>query len=227
MYIYIRTRKSCKEQDERKRLLFTKQEKRKGAGVLCWQPFCPLTAFKGNGAATSWRPSWKSGEGHGRRHKLHSQWVKSREVCGGSFVSKFRVKVQMWWCKDMYTDFILCFQPRLRKNCWKMLGETSVFVSPRSIFNRLQLQKDHCPLPSYQKCPSSKKPTDLLSCYRSRCFMDVSPFVGGVAQRPWDVFFWVVGSMAASFPLMDDWKNQNCDGNMVPEPETYCRVKGW
>ena len=46
--------------------------------------------------------------------------------------------------------------------------------------------------------------------------MDVSPFVGGVAQRPWDVFFWVVGSMAASFPLMDDWKNQNCDGNMVP-----------
>ena len=115
----------------------------------------------------------------------------------------------------------------LGKIVGKMLGETSVFVSPRSIFNRLQLQKDHCPLPSYQKCPSSKKPTDLLSCYRSRCFMDVSPFVGGVAQRPWDVFFWVVGSMAASFPLMDDWKNQSCDGNMVPEPETYCGVKGW
>ena len=56
---------------------------------------CPLTASKGNGAATSWRPSWKSGEGHGRRHKLHSQWAgRERWVEEASFTS-LELPVQM------------------------------------------------------------------------------------------------------------------------------------
>ena len=70
--------------------------------------------------------------------------------------SKFRVTGTDVMMQRYVYGFPLCFQPRLRKNCWKMLGETSVFVSPRSILNRLQLQKDHCHCPATKNAPPQK-----------------------------------------------------------------------
>lgn len=104
----------------------------------------------------------------------------------------------MWWCKDMYMDFLCVSSQGLGKiagKCWEK-HQFLFFQGQYSIDYNCKRSLS----PSYQKCPSSKKPTDLLSCYRSRCFMDVSPFVGGVAQRPWDVFFLSHRQYGCKFP---------------------------
>ena len=57
------------------------------------------------------------------------------------------------------------FYPRLKKKCWKMLGETSVFCFSRVNIQQITTVKDRCPLPLSKKCPPQKsKPMISHNC---------------------------------------------------------------